>query len=115
MKQTIKLRDIYAADLYTRSRAAELRSKIDVTTEEVELDFDQIGFMSRSFADELCNIIDDMKSIKFSFINRSDEVETMMNKVVEGRSRERKRGVGNAKIFKIKNLEELSKYFLEMA
>ena len=115
MKQIIILRNIFDAELYTRSSAAELRSKIASTVEDVVLDFKQKGFISRTFADELCNIIDDMKSVKFSFINRSDEVETMMNKVVEGRSRERKRGVGNAKIFKIKNLEELSKYFLEMA
>ena len=115
MKQIIILRDIYYAELYTRSSAGELHSKIASTAEDVVLDFKQIVFISRTFADELCNIIDDMKSVKFSFINRSDEVETMMTKVREGRCRERRRGVGNAKIFKIKNLEELSKYFLEMA
>ena len=114
MKQTIKLREIYTADLYTRSRAAELRNLIEKSSDEVELDFEQINFMSRSFADELCNIMDDMRAVRFTMTNRSNEVETMMTKVAEGRSRERKHGVGNAKIFKIKNLDELSKLFLAM-
>ena len=60
MKQTIRLQDIYSADLFTRSRASELRACINENANEITLDFDGIGFMSRSFADEVCNIIDDM-------------------------------------------------------
>ena len=71
MKQIIRLKDIYSADLYTRSRASELRSTINNNADEVVLDFEQIGFMSRSFADEICNIIDDMKTVHFSFENRN--------------------------------------------
>ena len=50
MKQTIRLQDIYSADLYTRSRASELRKCINDDADEVTLDFEGIGFMSRSFA-----------------------------------------------------------------
>ena len=64
MKQTIQLNTIYSADLYTRSRASELRTCIDKEVTEVVLDFEGIGFMSRSFADEVCNIMDDNKDIK---------------------------------------------------
>ncbi len=42
---------IYSADLFIR---------------EVTLDFEGIGFMSRSFADEVCNIIDDMGGKTFT-------------------------------------------------
>ena len=48
MKQTIRLQDIYSADLYTRSRASELRKCINDDADEVTLDFEGIGFMSRS-------------------------------------------------------------------
>ena len=61
MKQTIKLYDIYSADLFTLSRASELRSSIDEKADEVTLDFEGVSFMSRSFADEVCNIIDDIR------------------------------------------------------
>lgn len=114
MKQTVILRDIYAADLFTRSRASELRTSINVAANEVELDFNNISFMSRSFADELCNIMDEMSHINFSFINMCDEIKTMLNKVQNSRRQERKRGVANAKIIKFDNIESLSEYFITM-
>ena len=110
MKQTIKLYDIYSADLFTRSSASELRSSIDEKADEVTLDFEGVSFMSRSFADEVCNIIDDIPSKAFTFINQNEDVATMMTKVRESRHRERIRGVGNAKIYEFKDLESLSAF-----
>ena len=114
MKQTIKLNAIYSADLYTRSRASELRACIHEEATEVTLDFEGIGFMSRSFADEVCNIMDDNKSIKFEFINRNADVEAMMNKVAEGRCQERKRGISNATIHKFEDMESLTEFLIAM-
>ena len=114
MKQTIRLQDIYSADLYTRSRASELRVCINDEADEVTLDFEGIGFMSRSFADEVCNIIDDMNGKTFTVINQNDDVATMMEKVREGRSRERKRGVGNAKMYEFKDLKSLEDFLIAM-
>ena len=45
MKQTIKLNTIYSDDLYTRSRASELRACINDEATEVTLDFEGIGFI----------------------------------------------------------------------
>ena len=114
MKQIVKLNTIYSADLYTRSRASELRSCINDEATEVMLDFEGIGFMSRSFADEVCNIMDDKADIKFEFINRNADVEAMMEKVAEGRRQERKRGISNATIHKFEDMESLSEYLISM-
>lgn len=114
MKQTIKLNTIYSADLYTRSRASELRSCINEEVTEVTLDFEGIGFMSRSFADEVCNIMDDNKEKTFVFINRNADIEAMMNKVAEARSQERKRGISNATIHKFEDMESLSEFLIAM-
>ena len=38
----------------------------------------------------------------------------MMTKVSEGRSRERKRGVGNPKMYEFKDMESLSDYLITM-
>ena len=114
MKQTIRLQDIYSADLYTRSRASELRTCINDKADEVTLDFEDIGFMSRSFADEVCNIIDDMNDKTFTLVNQNEDVSTMMTKVREGRSRERKRGVGNAKMYEFKDMESLEEFLIAM-
>ena len=110
MKQTIKLCEIYSSDLFTRSRASELVSSINDKADEVTLDFEGVNFMSRSFADEVCNIIDDMPSMAFKFINQNEDVAAMMAKVREGRNRERIRGVGNAKIYEFKDMESLSAF-----
>jgi len=114
MKQTIKLNTIYSADLYTRSRASELRACMNEKATEVTLDFEGIGFMSRSFADEVCNIMDDNKNIIFKFINRNADIEAMMNKVAEGRIQERKRGISNATIHKFEDMESLSAFLIAM-
>ena len=114
MKQTIQLNTIYSADLYTRSRASELRACINEEATEVTLDFEGIGFMSRSFADEVCNIMDDNKNIIFKFINRNADIEAMMNKVAEGRIQERKRGISNATIHKFEDMESLSAFLIAM-
>ena len=114
MTQTIRLQDIYSADLYTRSRASELRACISDDANEVTLDFEGIGFMSRSFADEVCNIIDDMNGKTFTLVNQNEDVSTMTTKVREGRSRERKRGVGNAKMYEFKDMESLEKFLIAM-
>jgi hypothetical protein len=114
MNQTIRLLDIYSADLFIRSRASELRKCINDDADEVTLDFEGIGFMSRSFADEVCNIIDDMGGKTFTLVNQNSDVATMMTKVRDGRSRERKRGVENAKMYEFQDMESLSEFLIAM-
>jgi len=114
MKQTIKLQNIFGTDLYTRSRAAEIRSSIKEQAEEVVLDFEGVNFISRSFADEVCNIIDDMNNKQFNFINQIEVVKTMLSKVQISRSQERKRGISNPRIYKFNDMESLSKFLLNM-
>lgn len=114
MNQTIRLLDIYSADLFIRSRASELRKCINDDADEVTLDFEGIGFMSRSFSDEVCNIIDDMGGKTFTLVNQNRDVATMMTKVRDGRSRERKRGVENAKMYEFQDMESLSEFLIAM-
>ena len=114
MKQTIKLSALYGGDLYTRSRASEIRNCIAKDSTENVLDFEAIGFMSRSFADELCNIMSDNPDITFCFVNRCAEVESMMDKVADGRSRERKRGISNARMYEFNDMQSLSEFLLTM-
>jgi len=54
------------------------------------------------------------KDIKFEFINKSADVEAMMNKVAEGRRQERKRGISNATIHKFEDMESLSEFLIAM-
>lgn len=114
MNQTIKLHDIFSADLFSRSRAAKLPSYINSNVDQVILDFDGINFISRSFADEVCNLIDDHKNIHFDMRNQNQEVATMMMRVTEGRQQERKRGIAHPKMYEFDNMESLSAFLLTM-
>lgn len=114
MKKLIKLTDIFSEDLYTRSRASELRSYISKDADTVTLDFEGVNFISRSFADELCNIIDDIKDNAIALLNMNDEVSMMMTKVREGRNRERRHGISTAKMHKFNDIESLSDFLIAM-
>lgn len=70
--------------------------------------------MSRSFADELYNIIDTFKDKSFIYTHQNDVVETMMTKVAEGRSRERNRGISNPKILEFKDQKSLEEYLIAL-
>ena len=113
MKQTIRLTDIYNGDLFTRSKATELSGCIIPNADEVVMDFEGISFMSRSFADELYNVVEDFKDKLFEYIHRNDVVETMMTKVAEGRKRERKRGISHAKNYEFDDMESLSAFLMK--
>ena len=92
MTQIIKLLDIYHADLFSRAKASLLVENISPKADTVILDFEGIIFMSRSFTDELYNIVIDSPDKEFRYIHRNDDVRIMMEKVAEGRSRERQLG-----------------------
>ena len=110
MKQTIRLKEIYSADLFTRSMASSINGKISENINHVILDFSGIEFMSRSFTDELYNIFLGHPEIDFECINRNDIVMAIMEKVEEGRSKERQLGISHAKMYKCDDLESFSEY-----
>lgn len=114
MKQIIKLKDIFSTELYVRSKAAELNDLIDKNVEEVEFDFSDVSFMSRSFADELFNVMEVFKGTTFTYTHRNDVVEMMMHKVFEGRNRERERGICNPQILEFKDRKSLEEFLIAM-
>lgn len=114
MKQTLSLKKIYAADLFSRSRVSQLLQYINSNADEVVLDFDGINFISRSFADELWNIIDNHNDKKYIFIGQTDEVQTMISRVQESRKRERNRGIVHPQMYSFNNMDSLSSFLLNM-
>lgn len=114
MKQVITLKNIYDTELYTRSKATELKDIISLNVEEVEMDFSDVTFMSRSFADELYNVVESFDKKKFVYTHRNDVVTTMMTKVAEGRSRERQRGMSTPKMLEFSDLKSLEKFLVTL-
>ncbi len=110
MEQEIRLQEIFGAELQTRSRASEIRSFVKGEANKIIFNMNGIHFISRSFADELCNIMDDMKDKNFILKEQSEEVGIMLSKVAESRNCERKRGIANATILEFKDMDSLSSY-----
>ena len=112
MTQTLSLRDIYCADLFSRAKAAELASHISTDADSVVLDFTGITFMSRSFADELYNVIAAQAPRTFDFAGRSHDIDSLMQKVADGRTRERQLGIQHPQMLTFDTKENLSKFLV---
>jgi uncharacterized protein (DUF1330 family) len=114
MKQIINIFDIFGADLCTRSKASELIDCINTQADCLVLDFDKVTFISRSFADELYNIIESVNNQNVSYLNRNSIIEHTMQVVENGRKTERKRGIPKAEMLKFDTIDGLSSYLLNM-
>jgi hypothetical protein len=106
LKQNIKLFNIYGSDLFSRAKANDLLAFIDQNADELVLDFSEINFMSRSFTDELFNIIDALgKTVHYK--NCNNDIQAMLRIVSDGRAHERNLGITHPKMYKFSNKSEL--------
>ncbi len=112
MEQIIKLYDIYHADLFSRAKAIVLADIISPEADTVILDFEGITFMSRSFTDELYNIVIKYSDKTFGYIGRNDDICVMMEKVAEGRMRERKLGIPPAQMLTFDSQSKLADFLV---
>lgn len=108
MKKTIRISELIGTDVRSRSNAEIIRSAIDGETGDIYLDFSNVTFVSRSFADELCTIMDNSKNIHLD--NTIQIVRSMINAVKEGRSKKRVRTDDNSEMKKIDTMEGLSSF-----
>lgn len=106
--KTIRIAEQFGIELRSRSNAARIKDLIGKNDETI-LDMSDVEFISRSFADELCCIIDEF-NVKLN--NVSSFVTGMMNIVSAGRKRERIRKTDNSEIVELENLEELKHFLL---
>lgn len=106
--RTIALTNIYNSDLFSRNSAKLLSDSLSKTDEDVVLDFNGISFISRSFADELYNIIDSCAGKNISFSHRNETVKSTMDIVLSGRNRERRLGIPHAEMYSFESMSALS-------
>lgn len=95
-------------DIRTRARINEISSLMN-SEESYVLDFSLVEFISRSFADELINMMEDCKG-RISIIGTNKEIESMIAIVKDGRdsvvSKKQSKGV---KV--LRNLQEVERFF----
>lgn len=101
----IYLKDICGIEVLSRSNVRKLYESVNDDTSAI--DMTDVSFISRSVADELCNISEKFPLIKF--IGASEGVDTMLSVVRKGRSSKRNHS-SKAKIsvtFNCKTMDDL--------
>ena len=85
----------------------ELRSR----TECVRIDFKDVYFMSRSFADELCNTIEALAldKVRVSMENENDSIDLMM-KIVKGNRNKPRNMHEDSEVKEFSDMDSLSEF-----
>lgn len=108
MGKTIRISELIGTDVRSRSNAGIIQSALDGEKDCVALDFAEVTFVSRSFADELCNILDNSNNVRL--IHTCQMVQSMIDAVKEGRSQKRIRVEDHSEIKEFDTMESLSSF-----
>ena len=99
-----------STDIRSRFNAKIIYAAIDGVQENVILDFFGIKFMSRSFADELYNLLSTHQNVTAR--NMSNDVSDMYNIVSRSRNSRRQRSVDDTtEIVTAKDMKSLAEIF----
>ena len=112
MVKVLKIKELISADVRSRANAKKIWDIVNATTNSIELDFSGVIFVSRSFADEVYNIIDSKKGITIT--NTFDIVKSMFETVSSSRSSKRVREKDNSEIKDFHDMESLSSFLSTM-
>lgn len=108
MENVLLISKLIGTDVRSRSNAGIIQAVMDDMKEGVILDFSKVTFISRSFADELCNMMESNKKIKLSHM--SDLVHAMINAVYSSRKGKRVRPNDDSEIKEFESMEGLSSF-----
>lgn len=108
MGKVIKIADLIGTDVRSRSNAGIIQAEIDGEVDEVTIDFSKVTFVSRSFVDELCNIMEKCNNVKLG--NMTSFIQSMIEVVKKGRSQKRVRNNDNSEIKEFDDIDSLSSF-----
>ncbi len=109
MKRRIKIVELIGSDIRSRQNADHIRNSIANYDDVVELDFNSVEFISRSFADEVYTIVNENRdNVKLK--NMKGIVDSMMSVVADSRTHKRVRKTENSNIKEFSDIESLSAY-----
>lgn len=114
MEKIIVISELIRGELRSRTEAKKIYVKaLELNTKSICIDFANVCFMSRSFADELCNTLDalQVKGINVSIINECDSIELMM-KIVKGNRYKPRTIKENSEVKEFSDIDALSDFLL---
>lgn len=108
MENVLKISELISTDVRSRYNAGIIRSAMDGLEGDIVLDFTEVTFISRSFTDELCTIVEKHQNIKI--VNTIKEVKSMIDAVTSGRKQKRKRIKDDSEIKEFTDIESLTSF-----
>ena len=108
MERTFKIAELISTDIRTRANADIIRSAVNGVKCDIILDFIGVTFISRSFADELYNVMDEYKNITLT--NEEKVVKSMLDAVSQSRRSKRNPIEDNAEMRKFDDMASLSSF-----
>lgn len=112
MKQTILISNTLGCDIRSRSNVERMKDSLSDTNSYI-FDMQNVSFISRSVADELCNLAEIFSII---FINTSDMVNNMLQVVSANRNKNhRKRISKDAQIIECRDFKSLSDVLVQFS
>ena len=105
MDKVFKISELISTDIRSRANANIIRSVIDGLNDRIVLDFSNVTFISRSFADELYNVM--QEHLNLTLVNESDFVKSMLTAVIQGRENRRTSINEVSEVKEIKDMKSL--------
>lgn len=105
MDKAFKISELIGTDIRSRANANIIRSVIDGLNDRIVLDFANVTFISRSFADELYNVM--KEHCNLTLINESEFVKSMLTAVTQGRESKRMSINDTSEVKEIKDMKSL--------
>lgn len=102
-KKVLHISELISTDIRSRANIVIIQSAIDGINKNIILDFSNVTFISRSFTDELYNLMCDHKNISVSHMN--DFVQSMLDIVAQGRKSKR---VFKSEAYEIKECDDIT-------
>ena len=111
MKTIINIADLIGTDIRSRINANTVRREISKNRgTDIVLDLSGVTFISRSFTDELFNIVEySHGTVELS--NMTGTVKVMIDAVAKSRSSKRVRPKVDQDVIVLEDMESLKKYF----
>lgn len=106
----VRLSELIGESIRSRSNINQLIENIDCDNNYL-LDFSNVLFMSRTFSDELYNLLKEHANVTINEQTMSKEVCAIHKVVRSGREGKRKRSDRSEEIIVLNTVEEVSDYF----
>lgn len=109
MEKVFSVSERLGTDVRTRANADAIWDFLkNNASGVVVLDFSGVVFISRSFADEICNVTDSYSQVKLR--NASGTAKTMLDTVAESRKHKRVREKDDSEVIDLEDMGSLSSF-----